>query len=187
MGIPYMNSEVTLWSCDLQEVHIWSFRWPKYISHLCLIFVCSSWLIDPQTLGIPHVLRMIKYACAVLCPAGQLCPTLCEPMVCSPPDSSVHGILQARLLEWVAISFSRGSSRPRDQTCLHCRQIPFHLSHQGSPKVSLVILMRWVCEHPRMRTGGRENQSGLTLSLPPHAPTPPTSVKGRGPQGWILQ
>ena len=39
-------------------------------------------------------------------------------MDCSPPVSSVHGILQARILEWVAVSFSRGSSRPRDQTCV---------------------------------------------------------------------
>ena len=44
------------------------------------------------------------------------CPTLCDPMDCSLPGSSVHGILQARILEWVAISSSRGSSRPRDQT-----------------------------------------------------------------------
>ena len=41
---------------------------------------------------------------------------LCNPMYCSLPGSSLHGILQARVLEWVAISFSRGSSRPRDQT-----------------------------------------------------------------------
>ena len=47
---------------------------------------------------------------------AQLCPTLCNPMDCSPPGSSLHGILQARLLEWVAIAFSRGFSRPRDQT-----------------------------------------------------------------------
>ena len=44
------------------------------------------------------------------------CPTLCDPMDCSLPGSSVHGILQARILEWVAISFSRGSSQPRDWT-----------------------------------------------------------------------
>ena len=43
-------------------------------------------------------------------------PTLCDPMDCSLPGSSVHGIFQARVLEWVAISFSRGSSQPRDQT-----------------------------------------------------------------------
>ena len=47
---------------------------------------------------------------------AQLCPTLCNPMDCSLPGSSVHGILQARGLEWVAISFSRGSSRLRDRT-----------------------------------------------------------------------
>ena len=46
----------------------------------------------------------------------QLCPTLCNPMDCSPPGSSVHGILQARILEWVALPSSRGSSPPRDRT-----------------------------------------------------------------------
>ena len=47
---------------------------------------------------------------------AQSCPTLGNPMDTSPPGSSVHGILQAKILEWVAISFSRGSSPPRDQT-----------------------------------------------------------------------
>ena len=46
---------------------------------------------------------------------AQLCPALCDPMDCSPPGSSIHGIFQARILEWVAILFSRGSSQPRDQ------------------------------------------------------------------------
>ena len=45
---------------------------------------------------------------------AQSCPTLCSPMDCSLPGSSVHGIHQVRILEWVAISFSRGSSQPRD-------------------------------------------------------------------------
>ena len=44
----------------------------------------------------------------------QSCPTLCEPLECSPPGSSVRGIFQVRLLEWVAIYFSRGSSQFRD-------------------------------------------------------------------------
>ena len=52
--------------------------------------------------------------------ATQSCPTLCDPMDCSPPGSSVSGILQARILEWAAISFSRGSSRPRDWTWVSC-------------------------------------------------------------------
>ena len=50
----------------------------------------------------------------------QPCPALCPPMECSLPSSSVHGILQARILEWVATSFSRGSSPPRDQTQVSC-------------------------------------------------------------------
>ena len=49
----------------------------------------------------------------------QSCLTLCDPMDCSSPGSSVRGILQARILEWVAISFSRGSSWPRDPTESH--------------------------------------------------------------------
>ena len=47
---------------------------------------------------------------------AQSCPTPCEPVDCSPPGSSVHRILQARILEWVAFPFSKGSSQPRDQT-----------------------------------------------------------------------
>ena len=47
---------------------------------------------------------------------AQSCPTLCDPMDCNLLGFSIHGILQARILEWIAISFSRGSSRPRDRT-----------------------------------------------------------------------
>ena len=50
----------------------------------------------------------------------QLCPTLWDPMVCSLPASSIHGISQARILEWVAISFSRRSSQPGDWTWVSC-------------------------------------------------------------------
>ena len=50
------------------------------------------------------------------CLVAQLCLTLCNPVDCCPPGSSVHGILQARILEWVAISYSRESSQPRDGT-----------------------------------------------------------------------
>ena len=58
----------------------------------------------------------------VLCSSlvTQLCPTLCDPMDYSPPGSSVHGISQARILEWVAISFPEGSSWPRDWTGVSC-------------------------------------------------------------------
>ena len=59
---------------------------------------------------------------------AQLYPIPCDPMDCSPPVSSVHGIRQARILEWVAISFFMGSN----QGLLYCRQILCPLSHQGS-------------------------------------------------------
>ena len=59
-----------------------------------------------------HKGRLVPYALS--------CLTLCNPMVCSPPGSSVHGILQERTLEWVAISSSRGSSGPRDRNCIFC-------------------------------------------------------------------
>ena len=51
---------------------------------------------------------------------SQSCPTLYDPMDCSPAGSSVRGIVQARILEWVAIRFSKESFRPRDQTWVSC-------------------------------------------------------------------
>ena len=54
------------------------------------------------------------------CMCAQSCPTLCNPLDHSPSGCSVHGIFQARILEWVATSSSRGSSQPRDCTCISC-------------------------------------------------------------------
>ena len=65
-------------------------------------------------------LKHVLILCAVLCLVAQLCPTLCDLMDCSLPGSSVHGILQARILEWAAMASSRGSSQPRDQTWVSC-------------------------------------------------------------------
>ena len=50
----------------------------------------------------------------------QSCSNLCDPMDCSPPGSSVYGILEARILKWVAMLSSRGSSQPRDRTHFSC-------------------------------------------------------------------
>ena len=55
-----------------------------------------------------------------MCTHAQLCPLLCDSMGCSPSGPSIHGIFQARGLEWVAISYSRGSSRPRDWSHVSC-------------------------------------------------------------------
>ena len=69
----------------------------------------------------------------------QSCLTLCDSMNYSPPGSSVHGILQARTLEWVAMPFSRGSSPPRDRTCisylLHWKAL-LPLTPPGQPQSS---------------------------------------------------
>ena len=62
------------------------------------------------------MLSVISHCCAVLRSLTQSCLTHCDPVDCSPPGSSVHGISQARVLEWNAISFSRGSSWPRNRT-----------------------------------------------------------------------
>ena len=69
---------------------------------------------------------------------ARSCPTLCDPMDSSPAGSSVLELFQARMLEWVAIPFSRGSSPTQglNPGLLHCRQILYCLSHQGSPQVS---------------------------------------------------
>ena len=75
-----------------------------------------------------------RYCC---CSVTKLCPTLFDPMDCSPPGSPVHEIPQARILEWVAISFSRGSSQIRDRTLASYigRQILYHSATAGRPNV----------------------------------------------------
>ena len=72
------------------------------------------------------------------------CLTLCNPMDCSPPGSSVLGILQARILEWVAISFSRGSSRPRDQTLVSCIVILL-VTHKYQTQEHKEHFLPWDC------------------------------------------
>ena len=75
------------------------------------------------------------FCCVCLVPQSL---TLCGPMNCSPSSSSIRGIFQARILEWVAISSSRRSFRPRDQTSISCSLLHWQvgslpLSHVGSP------------------------------------------------------
>ena len=81
-----------------------------------------------------------------MCMLSQSCPTLCDPMDCSPPDSSVHGIFQARILEWVAISSSRGSSQSKDRTHISCvsytvRWILYHWATWGTLCIESYVLI----------------------------------------------
>ena len=68
---------------------------------------------------LPNIVEKLLYTCVCML-VTQLCLTLWDPVDCSPPGSSVHWILQARILEWVAMPSSRGSSQPRDQTWVSC-------------------------------------------------------------------
>ena len=91
-----------------------------------------EWNSFVQIREVKHQLA-IQCVCVCVFVCAQSCPTLCTPMDHSPPGSSVHGISQERILEWVAISYSSGSSWLRDQTCISCvscigRQVPYHCS-----------------------------------------------------------
>ena len=78
---------------------------------------CLKWLEAPLCLCLCiFIPRVCVCVCMCVYKSLQSCPTLCDPLDCSPPGSSVHGILQARILEWVAMPSSKGSSQPRDRT-----------------------------------------------------------------------
>ena len=99
--------------------HFWVSPCVCMLTNFCLIFFCSS----------------VSCKCAK---SLQSCPILCDPVDCSPPGFSVHGIFQARILEWVATPSSKGSSRPRDRTrvsYISCigRWFLYHQHHLGSP------------------------------------------------------
>ena len=71
-----------------------------------------------ETEKLNNIKKDIKSKVCIHAKLLQLCTALRDPMDCSPPGSSVHGILQARILQWVVISSSMRSSQPRDQTCV---------------------------------------------------------------------
>ena len=90
----------------------------------------SPWLLFPPCFW-PNIFSTSGSSFPLACPVTQSCPTLCSSMDCSLPSSSVHGLFQARILEWVAMSSGTGSFRPRDWThvsyvfCMG-RQILYH-------------------------------------------------------------
>ena len=97
---------------------------PSFSSSLLCNLVIKCGYADH---GLPEMLLLMWKGqlsrVAALCAMWQVaqsCPTLCDPVDCNPPGSSVHRIFQASILEWVAISLSKGSSRPRDRTWVPC-------------------------------------------------------------------
>ena len=90
----------------------------EFSSHLGVLKNNCDWYAHGET-DIPSVsLALFNLGYNLL--VAQSCSILCNPMICSLPGSSIHGILQARILKWVDIPFSRGSSQPRDQTQVSC-------------------------------------------------------------------
>ena len=91
------------------------------LCHLQLSCIAGRFFIT-EPLGKPIMILVgfnLEDRCACMrAKLLQSCPTLRNPMDCSPPDSSFHGVLQARILEWVAMPSSRGSSQPRDRKCI---------------------------------------------------------------------
>ena len=112
---------------------------------------------------------------------AQSCLTLYNPMGCSLPGASTHGIFQARILEWVALSFSRGSSRPRDWTWVsrNAGRLFDHLSHQGSPhSFGFTLISMWCnfCSFWKVKV--KATQSCPTLCDPMDCSLPGPSIRG---------
>ena len=113
----------------LQELTSDMYLGIKWHTHLS-----ASWSLQEDHSGIFNFAFLKILLVRVHAKSLQSCPTLCDPMDCSPPDSSVHGILQARILEWVTVPSSRGSSQPKDQTCVS--YIYLHRQAGSSPLAS---------------------------------------------------
>ena len=116
-----------------------------------------------------------------------MCPTLCDPINCSPPGSSVHGILQARTLEWVATSFSKKNYRKKEsEVAQSCPTLcnPQSVAHQGSPVHGILQArtLEWVVISFSKRKHRKKEsefaQSCLTLFDPMDCSLPGSSIHG---------
>ena len=109
--------------------------------------------------------RILGTQINIVCLIAHLCPTLCDSLDCNPSDS-VHRILQARVLEWVAISSSRGSFQPRDQTRISCVSCP-------GMRADSLPLYPWATWEAL--SSGKPSEKALHLFLPHF--TPPTGKR----------
>ena len=112
----------------------------------------------------------------------------CDPTDWSPPGFSVHRIFQAKIVEWVAVSYSRASSRPRDWTCVSCvgREILYHWAHSESEsevaQLCLTLCDPWTVAHQAPLSVGFSRQeycSGLPFPSPGDLPNP--GIEPRSP------
>ena len=135
-----------------------------------------------------------SFLCTILCVllVAQVCPTLSNPMDCSLPVSSVHGILQARILEWVSIPFSRASSWPQDQiqvSHIASRFFIVWVTREIAPKVKMLVTQSYLilwdpmdCSPPGSFVHGilqPKIWSGYPFPSPGDLPSP--GIKPRSP------
>ena len=119
--------------------------WP----HQASVSACR---LSPLVVCRPGCPVVCGFSVPCCCLVAQSCLTLCNPIDCRPPDSSVHGIFWARILGWIAISLSKTSSWPSDRTCVSCiscvnMQILYHWATWEAPQVHGLLqerILEWV-------------------------------------------
>ena len=116
-------------------------KWMRFILLCFSRYVCRTLQAIPSNVCMFINLPVYKHICVVL--VAQSCQTLCHPLDCSPPGSSIYGMFQARILEWVAIPFSRKPSSPGIKTQPPSLQADsLLLSHRGSTKYFTLSLSK---------------------------------------------
>ena len=134
----------------------------RYFCSLILLICTSGIIVAPPRIVVKVTERMYVncLACLVYSAAAnslQLCPTLCDPIDGSPPGSPVPGILQAKTLEWVAISFSnawKGKVKVKSLSCVRLLAIPWTAAYQAPPSMGFSRQEYW---------------SGVPLPSPAHS------------------
>ena len=141
---------------------------PLYLDHLAVVFFFEDVRYSRSGL-LPFIVLCV---CMCVCSqwvkvlVSQSCLTLWDPMDCSLPGPSILGILQARLLEWVAIPFSRGSSLPQDRTWVSCisgRLFTIWATRENwwlIPKFKTLLSSPWSC-----RVSSQREESSLLVSF----------------------
>ena len=113
----------------------WSNDYLRYFCHIYLLPIQERWILSfpfhRQENRSPEIFSSLSNSDS--CVHAQLYLTLWDPINCSPPGFSFHGIFQGRILEWVAIFYSRGSSQPGDQTCISWigRHVLYHYTGEA--------------------------------------------------------
>ena len=124
---------------DSNETHC-IFKWGSFY------FKTNQWInIDKYKIKLYYFSKLLcVHVCA--CAHAQSCLTLCDPRDHNPPDSSIHRIFQARILAWLAISYSKSSSQPRDRTRVFCVSCIGRWILTSLPIIIVIVLKTYILE-----------------------------------------